>query len=184
VRSTRFRINARVFRRMAAAGDFGDKKVELLNGRIEMMTTGPAHDYVVSKLHDMLADRLDRAAWTIREEKPLQLGWFWRPAPDIAVVRGPLATYRKRTPGRLDTALLIEVADTTYAKDAGKKLRHYLRCGIAAYWIVDLGRRLVEVRDMRTPGGPVLATYPEGASVPFLVDGREYDALPVSEILA
>jgi hypothetical protein len=36
-----FPINAWTFRRMAAAGDFGDAKVELLNGRIEMVTTGP-----------------------------------------------------------------------------------------------------------------------------------------------
>jgi hypothetical protein len=58
VRSTRFRINSRQFRRMAAAGDFTDLKVELLDGRIEMMTSGPAHDYVVTMLRDLLVDRL------------------------------------------------------------------------------------------------------------------------------
>src|SRR3954463_8535091 len=84
--TTQFRINARTFRRMAAAGDFGDAKVELLNGRLELRTSGPAHDYVVTTVRDLLVDRLGRDDWTIREEKPLRLGWYWRPLPDIAVV--------------------------------------------------------------------------------------------------
>src|SRR5262245_48121191 len=114
--TTQFRFNARTFRRMAAAGDFGDAKVELLNGRIEMVTTGRAHDYVVTTLRDLLIDRLGRDEWTVREGKPLKLGWFRRPLPDVAVVRGRRDLYRKRTPGRLDVALLVEVADTTYPK--------------------------------------------------------------------
>jgi len=182
--STRFRINARLFHRMAAAGDFDGLKVELLDGRIEMMTSGPAHDYVVTTLRDLLVGRLGTTHWTVREEKPLKLGPFWRPAPDIALVRGHRDAYRDRTPGRLDTALVIEVADSTYAKDSGGKLRYYLRRGIAAYWIVDLGRRVVEVRNMQAPGGPVQGTYTEVDSVPLTVDGRPYEPLPVSEILA
>ena len=184
MRSTLFKISSRMFRRMAAAGDFGDTKVELIDGRIEMMTSGPAHDYVVTTLRALLVDRLGETHWTVREEKPLKLGWYWRPLPDIAVVRGHRGQYRGRTPGRLDTALIVEVADTTYAKDASRKLRHYLRCGIAAYWIVDLSRRLVEVRDMQAFSGPVAATYSENDSVPLLIDGRPYDPLTVSEILA
>lgn len=182
--STRFRINARSFRRMAVAGDFDGLKVELLDGRIEMMTSGPAHDYVVTTLRDLLVERLGTTHWTVREEKPLNLGPFWRPSPDIALVRGHRDTYRGRTPGRLDTALIIEVADSTYAKDAGRKLRHYLKCGIAAYWVVDLGRRVVEVRNMQAPGGPVQGTYTEVDSVPLMVDGRSCGPVPVSEVLA
>jgi Uma2 family endonuclease len=169
---------------MARAGDFGDTKVELIGGRIEMMTTGPAHDYVVTALRDLLIDRLGRASWTVREEKPLKLGSFWLPQPDIAVVRGGRDAYRQRTPGRLDTALLVEVADTTYDKDAGRKLARSLRCGVPAYWIVDLNRRLVEVRDMQAARGPVRAAYTEGQAVPLTLDGRDFDPLPVSDVLA
>jgi Uma2 family endonuclease len=178
-----FKINARTFRKMAADGAFGDTKVELINGRIEMMTSGPAHDFVVTTLRDLLIDRIGREDWTVREEKPLRLGWFWRPLPDVAVVRGHRNLHRKRTPGRLDAPLLIEVSDSSHAKDAGRKLARSLRCGIPAYWIVDLGRRVVEVRDIQSARGEVLGTYTEGQAVPLTLDGREFAPLPVAEIL-
>jgi hypothetical protein len=139
---------------------------------------------VVTTLRDLLIDRLGRDEWTVREEKPLQLGWFWRPLPDVAVVRGRRDLYHKRTPGWLEATLLIKVADTTYPKDAGWKLARSLRCGRPAYWIVDLNRRVVEVRDMRAARVPVLATYAEGQAVPLVLDGREYAPLPLADILA
>lgn len=184
MKTTQFRICARTFRRLAAAGEFGDTKVELLDGRLEIMTSGPAHDYVVAKLAELLRACLGRGAWTVREEKPLRLGRFWRPAPDIAVVRGSLESYRNLTPGRLDAALLIEVADSTYSKDSGAKLTRYLECGIPAYWIVDVNRRVVEVRDMQAEHGPVLAVYSEGQAIPLTLDGREYAAVAVGDVLA
>lgn len=180
-----FQINARTYRRMAAAGDFGDAKVELLGGALTIMTTGPVHDYVVTTLRDLLTDRLGRDAWTVREEKPLRLGRFWRPLPDVVVVRGHRSAHAHRTPGRHDTALIVEVADTSYAVDAGRKLRRYLACGIPAYWIVDVNRRQVEVRDMRSPdGSPRAKTYPEGTAVPLTLDGRDRGTVAVADLFA
>ena len=39
----------------------------------------------------------------------------------------------------------VEVSDTTYSKDSGRKLRKYARTGVQAYWIDHINRRLVEV---------------------------------------
>ena len=183
--ATLFRVNARSYRRMAVAGDFGDTKVELLGGALTVMTTGPVHDYVVGTLHYLLLDRLGRVDRTVREEKPLNLGWFWRPLPDIAVVRGHRTSHAHRPPGRHDVALLVEVADTSYAVDAGRKLRRYLACGIPAYWIIDVNRRRVEVRDMRSPDGSAPATtYTEGAAVPLTLDGRDHGTVAVADLFA
>ena len=179
-----FRIDGRTFRRMAAAGGFGDAKVELLGGQPTMMTSGPAHDYVVTRLNELLVARIGRDAWTVREEKPLRLGRFWRPLPDVAVVRGPALSHAHKTPGRVDIALLIEVADSTYARDAGKKLRHYLRCGVPAYWIVDLKRRRVELRDMLSVDGRVALVCAPGSSVPLSLGGLAFPPIAVDDLLS
>ena len=56
---------------------------------------------------------------------------FWKPLPDVAVVRGLHRDFIARTPGPSDIALIVEVSDTTYAKDTRIKLRRYERVGFA-----------------------------------------------------
>ena len=121
--STVYRFTVSKFNRLAATGVFDDDRVELLGGVPTMMTTCPPHDYAVTRFGDFLEDCLSRERWTVREEKPIRLGRFWQPLPDIVVVRGAAKDFSTRTPEVLDIALLVEVSDTTYAKDAGKKLR-------------------------------------------------------------
>jgi Uma2 family endonuclease len=121
--------------------------------------------------------------WSVREEKPVELGLFWKPQPDVAVVRGVLRDYIARTPGPSDIALMIEVSDTTYAKDTKIKLRGYERCGLPYYWIVDLNRRRVEVREMGTRGLAVPVFYKDNESVPVVLDGREYGRIDVRDLL-
>ena len=67
------------------------------------------------------------------------------PEPDIAIVRGTDADYRRRIPTAADVALLVEVSDSTLGQDRGMKLAAYARDGIAVYWIVNLVDRQVEV---------------------------------------
>jgi len=181
--TTAYRVSVPKFDRMAAAGFFGDDHVELLDGILTMMATGPAHDYAVTRLGDFFEDLLSRDRWTVREEKPLQLGRFWKPLPDLAVVRGPALAYGHRTPERLDVALLVEVADTSYPLDTGKKLRCYQRCGVPAYWVVDLNRRRVEVREMSARGLQQSTPFLEEAEVPLVLDGREYGRIAVKDLL-
>lgn len=179
---TPYRLDVRRFDRMCAEGMFDDKKVELLNGLLIMMTSGPVHDNAVTALGDALEDLLDRGLWTVREEKPVVLSPRWKPLPDIAVVRGHRTRYTRRTPGAGDIALLVEVSDTTYAKDSGFKRRFYGKFGVPAYWIVDLSRRVVEVHALGPAGLELAATVGDRQEVPLALDGRDLGRVPAVDL--
>lgn len=180
---TAYRMNVKKFNKMCSLGLFEDEKVELLNGVLTMMTSGPGHDYAVAYLRQSLEQMLPKEKWAVREEKPVELGPFWKPQPDVAVVRGTHRDFAARTPGRTDIALLIEVSDTTYPKDTRIKLRHYERCGIALYWVVDLSRRRVEVREMGARGLSVPVYHREIDEIPVVLDGQEYGRIAVQDLL-
>jgi Uma2 family endonuclease len=59
------------------------------------------------------------------------------PEPDLAVVRGEPLDYECRHPMALDTALLIEVADSSVDYDR-QKLPIYARAGVPHVWIANL----------------------------------------------
>ncbi len=77
----------------------------------------------------------------------------------------------------------MEVSDATYPKDSGKKRRQYEKCGIASYWIVDLNRRRVEVREMTSQGLTLVAVHGASDSIPLQLDGQDFEAIPVHELL-
>src|SRR5689334_21810612 len=102
---TAYRVTSRKFDKMRAAGLFEDDKVELLDGVLTMMTTGPAHDNAVNALDDLLGEALPKGRWLVRTEQPVKLGLLWKPLPDVVVVRGRRSDFAHRTPGRNDIAL-------------------------------------------------------------------------------
>ena len=177
-----YRFDVPAYDTLCASGTFGDRKVELLDGLLVMMTSGPAHDNAVTALGDKLEELLPRTDWTVREEKPVVLSRRWKPLPDLAVVRGHRLEYARRTPGRLDVALLVEVSDTTYPKDSGPKRRAYARRGIPAYWIVDVNRRVVEVHTLGAQGLTLNATFTEHQDVPLVLDGNDFGMVAAAEL--
>ncbi len=72
---------------MLASGIFDDQKVELVAGKIYAMTDLPPHTFAIETLHEALRAMLPRTHWTIREEKPILIGRYWAPKPDISVLR-------------------------------------------------------------------------------------------------
>ena len=177
-----YRFDVPAFDTLCAAGTFGDRKVELLNGLLVMMTSGPAHDNAVTALAERLRELLPRTDWTVREEKPVVLSRRWKPLPDLVVVRGPRPRYATRTPGRLDVALLVEVSDKTYPKDSGPKRRAYAKRGIPAYWIVDVNRRVVEVYTLGAQGLTLNATFTELQAVPLVLDGTDFGLVAAADL--
>ena len=177
-----YRFDVPAYDSLCASGTFGDRKVELLNGLLAMMTTGPAHDNAVTALGDTLEERLPRSDWTVREEKPVVLSRRWKPLPDLTVVRGHRTRYAKRTPGRLDAAFLVEVSDTTYPKDSGPKRRAYAKRGIPAYWIVDVNRRVVEAYILDARGLTLTATFNERQDVPLMLDGTDFGMVAAADL--
>ena len=139
-----YRMTPRQFQRACEAEVYGDDRVELLAGIPFVMTKNPPHEVVAAMLSKTLRPIVEAAGHEVYEEKSAKLG-AWRPVPDIMVVRGPLANYFGRLPGPDDIMLIIEVSDTTYAKDRGLKYRRYASEGIPLYWIVKLNDRCIEV---------------------------------------
>jgi Uma2 family endonuclease len=145
------------------------------------------HDFLVTHIAELLRPRRP-AAWSLREEKAVQLGRRWRPDPDIAILKADDAAFAHRSPRPRDVALLIEVSDTSYAKDSGIKLRGYAQFRIPLYWIVHVDRRQVEVyRDPYGRGGKAgyrrVEFHPEDVEVPILIEGQDLGRIPVKEML-
>ena len=75
-----YRFDVRQFRRMMIAGIFEDQKVELVAGKIYVMTDLPPHTFAVGRYHGVLRSMLPQDAWTIREEKPVMIGHTGHPS--------------------------------------------------------------------------------------------------------
>jgi Uma2 family endonuclease len=178
-----FRWTPSQFRRAVAAGCFDGSKVELLGGIVYRITTNPPHMIAVWRLVASLKSLAPEPAWVVTKEDNVQLG-RWIPLPDCTVVRGPIESYCDRLPGAADILLIVEVSDTTYPKDRGRKYRLYARAGIPSYWAVDLGRRCAEVHG--SPGGKAYARddiYGATDVVPLALDGQVLGSVRVADIL-
>jgi Uma2 family endonuclease len=164
-----------------------DDPVELLEGWITpKMPRNPPHDGTLDRAEDALASRLP-AGWRVRSQKAITLPDS-EPEPDIAVVPGPASRFLHQHPGPSDIALVIEVSDTTLARDRTDKGRIYARAGIEAYWIVNLVDMQVEV--YTDPTGPCAAPmyrtrrdFGLADSIPLTVVGQAVGPVPVAEIL-
>jgi Putative restriction endonuclease len=178
---------------MMAAGIFGDQKVELVAGKVYAMTDLPPQIFAVGRLFKALLTMLAEDRWTVRAEQPVLIGRYWAPKPDIAVLRGSDTLYAARHPRPRDVALLVEVSDTTYHRDRGRKWRRYAAAGIPVYIIVRLKGpdTVVEVWTGPTGRGRS-ARYAEvirytaraGESVPIELDGSEHGQVAVADLVA
>lgn len=124
-------------------GHFDDEHVELLEGVIvEMSPQGAVHANVVERLTRLLVLALSGRA-LVRTRSSFATGDASETEPDIAVVRPA----RKLTdPHPSEAFLVVEVAQSSLAKDRGPKSRLYAHARIGEYWIVDLQSMEIEVR--------------------------------------
>jgi Uma2 family endonuclease len=184
-----YRLTVRQYLAMIDAGIFPhDARVELLDGSlVDPMTKYPPHNYTARQM-GILLKQLVPENWLLSEEKSLTMGRFWRPEPDLAVIRGPNDRYRKRDPAAADVSLLIEVADSSYATDRGRKWQAYASARIPIYWIVNLAKSQVEV--YREPKGRgkkasyrATEIFAAGDGVPVVIDGQDVGRISVNEIL-
>jgi Uma2 family endonuclease len=182
-----YHMTPRQFRKAIDAEVFGENRVELLGGIPFVMSDNPPHVLASINVHQALLVLTPQPQWVANKEHRLRLG-HWRPLADGIVLRGPKSTYGTRLARATDVALLVEVSDTTYAKDSGPKLRRYASFRIPVYWIVDLNRRIVEVRTGpfgkgKQAGYAHCDTYREGDLVPVELDGQEVGRVAVSDLL-
>lgn len=150
----RYRFSVDDYYRLAQAGILGeDDRVELIEGEIVMMTPiGSRHAACASEI-DHLMHRVLGEQVVVRVQSPVRLDDLSEPEPDLCLARPRADRYSGRHPGPADVLLLIEVADSSIGYDREVKLPLCARSGIAAVWIVDLGRNLVEAYTGPSPDG-------------------------------
>jgi Uma2 family endonuclease len=165
-------------------GVIADPHVELIDGCL-VKTAGkkPPHSWSVQQISDAIFPMLP-SPWVRRQEQPVRIPDFDEPEPDVAIVRGPNDAYRNRHPGPGDVTLLIEVSESTVARDRAEKLRAYAKGKVVTYWIVNLVDRCVELYTGPGPNGcaPCVRLTAE-ETVPVTIEGDEVGRIAVSEIL-
>jgi len=161
-------LSRREFDALTRRGVLDDARVELLYGRLVSRSpqAGP-HSYGVTELARVLISAVGRRG-RVRVQMPLAVSDSSEPEPDIALVRP--GDYLDDHP---DTAwLVIEVADSSLARDRGKA-KLYALAGVAEYWIVNLVDEVFEVHAAPSPEGYASVTrHGRGATlrVPELRD--------------
>src|SRR6202142_4152630 len=127
--------------RMGDLHFFRGERVELVRGTVVRKSPiGPSHASVVDRLVELLVPPLVGRA-RVRVQQPFAASDESEPEPDIAVV--PSGSYSERHPDR--AMLIIEVAESSLEYDRETKGPLYAACGVAEYWIVDVGDRVIDV---------------------------------------
>jgi Uma2 family endonuclease len=150
-----YRHNVEEYHAMIANGSIMEgEPFELLNGQIvrkirsasgeDLMTVGIEHALIVKRL-SKLSRAFEPFGCHIQSQQPITIPPRDEPEPDAAIVRGTEEDYDERHPQPQDILCIIEVADSSLARDRGYKLQLYANAGIAMYVIVNLIDRVVEV---------------------------------------
>jgi Uma2 family endonuclease len=103
-------------------------------------------------------------------------------------VRGIRRDYLDRLPGPADVALVVEVADTRLEQDRTFKKAIYAASAVAAYWIVNLVERQVEVFTSPNatggePGYGQHRIFALGDEVPVEIAQREVGRIAARDLL-
>ena len=171
-----------------------DASTELLSGLIVLKDRsardqnptmiGRAHRKCVVRLAK-LRSAIDDDRRHVESQQPLVCSETHVPEPDFMVVRGTIEAYEDLATAA-DAFCVVEVADSSYERDAGEKLRGYARAGIVQYIIINLRNRTAEV--YANPD-PVAGTYPpprivaEQQSLDLRVGDAESFTVPLADVL-
>ena len=153
--------------RMLEAGILAeDDRVELLGGQVvDMSPMGPPHAAAAEQARDVLQAALGARAQA-RDSRPVGLGEYDEPLPDLAVVRPRADRYATAHPTAAEIFWLVEVADSSLARDRWTKPAIYAAAGVREVWVVNLPERVLEVyRAPGLPGYEDRQTHQRGAGV-------------------
>lgn len=172
-----------------------DASTELLDGFIvltdraargeDVLRVGRGHRVCVERLSGLRSE-IDNAERHVQSQQPLACSDTHEPQPDFMVVKGQLAELDEDGPFACDVYCVVEVADSSYERDIGDKLRGYARAGVAPYVVINLRNRTAEVY---TNSNVDAGTYPppQIVSAPDILSLRVGDAeffdVPLRDIL-
>jgi Uma2 family endonuclease len=173
-----------------------DTSFELLDGFIVRkdrakagegpMAIGDRHALVVQRLMRLipLFDSHGCHLRVLRVQQPIALPPINEPEPDASVVRGSEDDYAQRQPAAADVSAVIEVADSSLARDLVTKLRRYAEAGIRQYVVIDLVHDVVLVH--QDPDGGVYRSVSElraGQTLEIRTWSGQPVTVPVSRLL-
>lgn len=182
-----YRMSVDEYEAMVESGGLKSRnRFHLINGYLVAKTTqNPPHRVADELCGAELARVVPPNQYHVAAAKPVRLpGRDSEPEPDRCVVRGTIRDYEDHHPGPNEIALIVEVADSSLADDRALATEIYGPARIPVYWIVNLVERQVEVYTDPGPAG-YLSTdvFPEGESVPVVIDGQQLGQIAVSDIL-
>lgn len=143
----RRRLKRAEYDHLVALGAFDGERIELLFGElVPMSPQGRPHRWLVQTLQERLQASLPRRV-AVQTQAPVMAKGDSEPEPDVAVF--------DRTEHRPDCLpstiyLVIEVADSSRARDLKVKRRLYAESEYPEYWVFDLVERQLHIhRDPR-----------------------------------
>jgi Uma2 family endonuclease len=117
--------------------------IELIGGDLMVAEPQGAEHYTAIRKSAKALEAAFGPGWEVRTQGPIGLDDESEPEPDVAVVPGSPADYRRVHPSR--PVLTLEVADSSLAIDRERKGSLYARAGLADYWVLNLIDRTLEV---------------------------------------
>lgn len=123
-----------------------EARIELIEGElIDMSPIYPSHAICVNNLTRMLIEHTNDQAYIVSIQNPFHISDQMVLQPDVVVAHYEerLLTDQYITPEK--AAVIIEVSDSTYPMDVGRKLEIYASSGVKEYWIVNLNEQRLEV---------------------------------------
>jgi Uma2 family endonuclease len=135
----RHRITVDEYHRMAENGSFApDARVELIDGEIiDMPAIGNPHMATVDRLTELFIHTVGQRA-IVRCQGAVQLGDYSAPQPDFVLLERREDYYRSRRAIWSDVLLTVEVSDTTFKYDSGRKKSLYARHNVPELWVIDI----------------------------------------------
>ena len=183
-----YRLSVAKYEEIVHLGILGPgDKVELLHGMLaSKMGTHTPHAFATTTLMFLLYDRC-RASWCVRSQQPVIVPDDSMPEPDVSVAPGSQRDYLKRHPTAEQTALVVEVSDSSLRLDLGGKLALYAAALIPEYWVVDLPGQKLHVHTLpyggERPGYRNVAVLGIGDEVPLTLRGESFGTLRVADFL-
>lgn len=142
-------LRRREYHQLAELGAFEDEKIELLYGvLVPMSPIGEPHCVAIERLMELFVTNLAGRA-RVRVQMPVAASDDSEPEPDLVVASLDEAL----TDHPSKPLLVVEVAETSLAKDRGIKARLYAECGVPEYWVVNLVDRVIEIYREPSAGG-------------------------------
>lgn len=127
--------------RLAGEGWFAGQRVQLFHGEIvQTAPQGHQHAKAILRVSQFLQSAYGPAHW-VRIQSPLNILRDSEPEPDVAVTPNPPEAYQDHPTTAL---LVVEISDSSVAFDR-RKAHLYCAADVPEYWIVNLGKRILEV---------------------------------------